>query len=188
MKKRLIDFVIAACSIYLTLSLMIAAPLFNWRYARQHGFGKWLAFGEFIATAQAAIWPYYALTGSGSDRRNSLEARSNLHFDNSASDCVAAMKLLGQFGVMSLPTNESSNVVMMLRAAVTEASLVDDSYLRRAHPEMVKRYREDYAASLSTLADALQTGERAKQLLALATYDTFAEWMQTHNKELKFPE
>jgi hypothetical protein len=187
MKKQLIHNALVICSMYLTLSLLIAAPLFNWRYARQHGFVKWFAFGEVIATAQAAIWPYYAVAGD-SGRRNSVEARSDLHYNNSASDCMEAMKIIGHLGIISSPSKESSNVVLILQASVTEAGLVDDSYLQHVHPELVRRYREDYVESIRTLADAIQTGEQAKQISALATYDTFAEWMHTHDKELKFPE
>jgi hypothetical protein len=55
------------------------------------------------------------------------------------------------------------------------------------HPELGRRYREDYATSLLTLADAIRAGDDAKQVSAMATYNSFAEWMHTHEKELKFP-
>jgi hypothetical protein len=31
---------------------------FNWSYAQQNGFTKWLLLGEIVPTAKAAIWPY----------------------------------------------------------------------------------------------------------------------------------
>ncbi len=32
------------------ISLTWTVPYFNWQYAKAHGFGKWLAFGEIVAT------------------------------------------------------------------------------------------------------------------------------------------
>lgn len=45
---------------------MLAVPVFNWRYAREHGFVSWLCLGEVVATSKAVVWPYYAITALGS--------------------------------------------------------------------------------------------------------------------------
>lgn len=37
----------------------IAVPYFNYEYARESGFTKWLFLGEIVPTLKAAIWPYY---------------------------------------------------------------------------------------------------------------------------------
>jgi hypothetical protein len=41
---------------------MLTIPVFNWRYAREHGFVSWLLLGEVVATFKAVVWPYYAIT------------------------------------------------------------------------------------------------------------------------------
>lgn len=38
---------------------MLAVPYFNWQYAQQHGFVRWLFLGEFVATAKGFAWPYF---------------------------------------------------------------------------------------------------------------------------------
>ena len=48
------------------ISVMVAIPYFNFRYAKKHGFVTWLLLGEIVPTAQAVVWPYFAFTGSGS--------------------------------------------------------------------------------------------------------------------------
>ncbi len=45
------------------LSVLIATPYYNWKWARTHGFASWLFFGELVATAQALVWPAYAFSG-----------------------------------------------------------------------------------------------------------------------------
>ncbi|HEY8659266.1 MAG TPA: hypothetical protein VIL78_09520, partial [Hanamia sp.] len=52
------------------IPMMIAIPYHNWIYAREHGFGKWLAFGELIATGKGIIWPYYFF--SKKDKENNF--------------------------------------------------------------------------------------------------------------------
>jgi hypothetical protein len=32
---------------------------FNWLYAVQNGFWKWLLFGEIVATFQGLLWPFF---------------------------------------------------------------------------------------------------------------------------------
>ena len=32
---------------------------FNWLYAVQNGFWKWLIFGEIVATFQGLFWPFF---------------------------------------------------------------------------------------------------------------------------------
>ena len=44
---------------------MLTIPVFNWRYAQEHGFVSWLFLGEVVATFKAVVWPYYAFTASG---------------------------------------------------------------------------------------------------------------------------
>ncbi|HBJ87992.1 MAG TPA: hypothetical protein DDZ88_29875 [Verrucomicrobiales bacterium] len=48
--------------VYFLVFILIATPYFNYRYAKEHSYGAWLAFGAVAATAKAAIWPYYFVT------------------------------------------------------------------------------------------------------------------------------
>jgi len=61
-KKPLKELAALALSFYM-LSVGLAVPYFNWQYAKRHGFASWLMLGEVVATAQALVWPYYALAG-----------------------------------------------------------------------------------------------------------------------------
>src|SRR6266446_2755474 len=155
MKKIFKSIGFAVFYIYFFVFFSIATPYFNWRYAKQHGFGSWLVFGEVIATVQAAIWPYYAVVGFGSGR-SSTETRSIGHYIASRRACDKALRVVDRFeNVTTLPPKEASDVAQLLQAAVTEAELVDDAYLQRVHPEFRHRYREDYIGSLRALADGI---------------------------------
>lgn len=187
MKKIFKNVGLAVFYIYLLAFSFIATPYFNWRYAKEHGFRSWLVFGEVIATAKAAIWPYYVAASFGPGR-SSADARTDVHFANSRRASHEALNVISRFGgVTELPPKEASDVAQLLQASVTEAELVEDTYLQQVHPEFLRRFREDYTGSLRNLADGIRTGDRVKQISAAAAYNNFSEWVSTHAKELKFP-
>lgn len=37
----------------------ISAVIFNYQYAREHGFLSWLLFGELVATIKGALWIFF---------------------------------------------------------------------------------------------------------------------------------
>jgi hypothetical protein len=43
--------------------MAISMLLFNYQYARQHGFVKWLVLGEVVPSLTATVWPYYLARG-----------------------------------------------------------------------------------------------------------------------------
>ena len=40
-------------------SAMIMTTYYNWKYAVEYGFIKWLLFGEIVASLKGAIWPFF---------------------------------------------------------------------------------------------------------------------------------
>jgi hypothetical protein len=51
----LIQLVITVYFIGASLSFLY----FNWTYARDNGFMKWLLLGQIVPTAKAVVWPYF---------------------------------------------------------------------------------------------------------------------------------
>ncbi len=45
--------------LYFIVTFFVFTPYYNWDYAKTHGFMKWFAFGEVVATAKAIAWPYF---------------------------------------------------------------------------------------------------------------------------------
>jgi hypothetical protein len=59
MNKLLTKFVLRPLYYVYFIGLMISALFFNWQYAQENGFFRWLLLGEIIPTIQSTIWPYY---------------------------------------------------------------------------------------------------------------------------------
>ncbi len=176
MRKTLTNMALGVLTIYSLASVFVASPYFNWRYATEHGFASWLCLGEVVATATAAVWPYYAVMSLGGGR-DSPDTHTDPHFANSRRASYEALKIISRSGgVTQLARKDESDVIQLLQASVTEAELVEDTYLQQVHPEFQRRFREDYTGSLRSLADGIQTGNQAKLIAAAATYNNFSDW------------
>ena len=60
MNKLLTKFILMPIFCVYFVGLMISGVYFNWQYASDNGFLKWLFWGEIVPTLQSTIWPYYA--------------------------------------------------------------------------------------------------------------------------------
>ena len=175
-----------------TLGLFIYTPLSPLRLMHSRFALLVWGFSSFIVIPICAMLlihftPRFG-AASPSSARNPVESRSDLHYTNSKRACDQALTVVIKFGgATALPAKEAADVVQLLKASITEAELVKDSYLQQVHPAFVKRYKEDYIASLQSLAEAIRTGDKVKQMTASAKYNNFSEWMSAHAKELRFP-
>jgi hypothetical protein len=178
--------------ILVALGLFVYAPMSSFRFMSDRFAVTVWGLLSFVTVPICALLlihftPDHAGSRFGSERSN-VEARSDLHYINSKHDCDEALRVVIRFGgVTELPSKEASDVAELLQASVTEAELVKDSYLQQVHPEFVRRYKDDYIASLRSLAEAVRTGNLVKQISASATYNRFSDWMSSHANELKFP-
>jgi hypothetical protein len=43
--------------------LAVSMLIFNYQYAREHGFMDWLVLGEVVPSLKSTIWPYYLVRG-----------------------------------------------------------------------------------------------------------------------------
>ena len=185
MKKVFGTIVVALVYIYIGIATFVAFPYYNWCYARDYGFVRWVFCGEIIATLKATIWPYYALTASTG--LEEAEAHMDVHFADSTYASREAFSIIERFGsVTELPSDEAANVVRLLNTCVTEAGLVDDSYLHRVHPELVRRFRDQYCRAHQDLAEGIRTGDQEKVMSAATTYHSFTDWVNVHAKEMDF--
>jgi hypothetical protein len=64
--KKILGYVLAGICILYFASLLIMTPYYNWQYAKEHGFIKWLFFGEIVATLKSSVWPYYVFIAKDS--------------------------------------------------------------------------------------------------------------------------
>lgn len=79
MTKKALTILIA---VYFCIAGFIFLPYYNYKYARDNGFVKWLFLGEVVPTLQAIAWPYFLLQdrteAHGPDERTSARKDDTL--------------------------------------------------------------------------------------------------------------
>lgn len=186
MKRFLSGTIGAIIGIYFVLSTVVFVPYFNWTYARDHGFVKWILLGEVVATAKAFGWPFFVFRGtSGTEPAPHSEAERR--YINSKKACDEALRVVVARGdVTKLTSAESEEVARLLQLALSEAQLVDSAYLAKVHQEFPIRYAGEYIKGLQLLADGLKRQDKALSLAGSYGYNEFAAWMDRNKKNLKW--
>jgi hypothetical protein len=104
------------------ITVMFALPYYNWRYATENGFLKWLLWGETVPTAKALIWPYYAL--SHGTKHAGLETVSR-RADVASLDSRKRWEAHNSAGTKEANQGHYSNAESEFKAALQEAVVTD---------------------------------------------------------------
>jgi hypothetical protein len=181
MKNSFQNILTIVIGLYIFVSVMVFAPYFNWNYAKTHGFVKWIWFGEVVATAKAAVWPYYVFFVTPDNRYDSPDAN---HFRNSKKAFDEALKIVDRVGdVTKLPSDLKSKYADLLRLAIAEANQVKSSYLQEAHSDYPRMYEKKYKHGMSLMLQGIETDNTATILSGAYECNEFSDWIQAHKSE-----
>jgi len=179
--KKILGYILAGVVGLYFMSLVIMTPYYNWQYAKEHGFVKWIFLGEIVATIKSAVWPYFVFF---SDRGSTMTSPDERHYVNSKKACDEAMKIIIKTGdVARLSSEDKAKVAGLLVLAIAEANQVQPTYLQKVHPQFREMY-ENYKYAISLLIQGLRTDNTQLVLSGVFGYNEFAEWMQAHAKDL----
>ncbi len=163
-----------------SMGVMGSALYFNWQYARDYGFVKWVFFGEIIASAKAIVWPYYVFS-TPVNRYDSPDAN---HFRNSKRAFDEALMIVDKIGdVTKLPSDLKIKFTDLLRLAIAEANQVQSLYLQKTHPDYPSLYEKKYKNGMSILLQGIETDNTALILEGAYKVNEFADWIQEHKNE-----
>ncbi len=181
--KKVMNNVLLGIAVLYVISLTVVTPYYNWQYAKEHGFVKWILFGEIVATVKSTVWPYYAFS-SGSTSPDSPDER---HYDNSKKACDEALKIIIKTGdVTRLSAVDKTKVTELLELSLLEANQVKPSYLTKVHPQFLEMYEKNYKVAINMMITGFQTDNIQLVLGGSYGYNEFTVWMQKHAKDLSF--
>jgi len=173
------------------IGTVISVPYFNWCYARDNGFVSWLFFGEIVATAQATIWPVYALSGDSKPNWTDEEKENITHFERMSDAMQQSARVVnaGPSGKASVMATEDARAIVSLHAlALKEAKLVDINMLGKAHPDLPTHFQEELLPFLQTM-NRVHAGRASinDQIKAHALLDSWADWFNANRSDIKIP-
>lgn len=107
-------------------------------------------------------------------------------YTNSKKACDEALGIVVSRGDVSKLTGaESTEVIKLLRLALTEAQQVDPASLARVHQDFPIRYKDEYIKGLQVLIESLERNDKALTLAGTYGYNEFADWMARSKRDLK---
>ena len=174
------------------LSLSVMIPYFNWKYAQENGFIKWVILGEIIASAKSIIWPYYIFYDKNGNKNkvqvDSIYGESSIQYINAKKSGDEAINIVLKKGdITALDKSDSIKMLELLRLSLSEARLVKKSYLMVVHNEFPDKYEKGYRLAVQTMIEGFESDNTALLLAGAYGYNEFVVWVKNHKDELRFP-
>ena len=161
------------------IPMIIAASYYNWTYARENGFGKWLAFGELTATGKAIIWPYYFFSSKEKDKSFEHFSQS-IEYANQTSQITNA-----DHPFVSLTPEERKKFVGYKKQALDEGLLINIPTLNSKYPQFGDYFRDYYLKGIQLLVSANDKHNEQEFGQAFALLDTWADWYSANIGNIK---
>ena len=170
---------------YIMVASIVFVPYYNWKYAKTHGFVKWICFGEVVATAKAAVWPYYVFSYVFSSTPvNRYDSPDDNHFRNSKIALSEAMIILNKVeDVSKFPPDLKAKFEDLLRLAIAEANQVQPLNLKKVHPDYPDMYKKKVIYGMSVILKGVEADDRALVLAGAFELNEFADWIEAHQSE-----
>ncbi len=182
--------------LYIAVSGMFV-PYYNWQYAREHGFAKWLAFGEIIPTYKALAWPYFEFFQSSSGAVlpsqkdwSAQEITNSRHFIRSIQADLQSKQLARDHVFTGLTFAERNKILVLKETALSEVRLVDQYTLRKMHPDLPRHVAEEYIPGLENLIRFLTSPNDDEEAAKKGTelFDNWVDWWNANKDAIFLPE
>lgn len=169
MKKLFGNLGSSIFGIYIFIAI-VSAAYFNWQYARDNGFMKWVAFGEVVATVKGGAWPYFIFFSPSP--RGSVR-----HFVNSIKYVDAAQ----EFGKNlkspdSMSGSEMKTFIGFYKEALREAESVDTEVLNNRLASFGDHYRDEFVRGLKMTIAGQEESDAIKSLEGQILLITWENW------------
>lgn len=182
------------------VTVSIAACYYNWEFAKQNGFVRWLLLGEIVPTAKGLVWPYFALTQHTSPVRDSATPVKPLTQAQIASmelkKMVDALNASQQAtylinegsGERSLGIRSYNNIdkiVSFRRIALDIGRKANCDVLNSIYPELGSHFSGEFLVFLETFVSAYETNSDDVLRQADIHNDRWAAWYQANQHRIQ---
>jgi hypothetical protein len=179
------------------MTVSFAAVYFNWQFARQNGFARWLMFGEVVSTLKATVWPYFAL------RRNTLPARNEIKPLTSAQ--IASLELKNMIDALNASQQATflinagrglegagirsydniDRIVAYRKTAQEHGRKTNIEVLNSIYPELGARFRDDFLTFIDMFLEAYESNSDEILKQADGRNDRWSDWYQANQKAIQ---
>jgi hypothetical protein len=160
------------------IAASISAVYFNWTYARDNGFVKWLLLGEIVSTAKAVVWPYFLIASSAETASESMpRSVTNFFFANDA-----LLKANDRPEGIT-PEDNIRRVHVLLLEAIDSARYIQRGELNKVYPELGDHFLDDAIGSAQLFIDAVDNRDGDLVIRSEAAHLRWQKWWNVHRTE-----
>lgn len=125
---------------------------------------------------------------SKNDIWSSEDKASYIHYRNSQEANKKTTKILNKGDAYRQVSQDDLSMMReYMRTALSEAKMVNDTFLDKVHPEFQKLYRQEYQKSLELRIINLEEMNVSAEIEGQSLYNTWVDWFNSHKRELQFP-
>jgi hypothetical protein len=129
------------------VTVALAGVYYNWQYAREHGFARWLLLGEGEPSGKAFFWPYFAFDAYRIEepRRSAVRAFVEVTMAGTIMASISTRWRATPF--KDVPDSEYKEYKKMEKKVLEGGPKVDVNVLNQIYPELGTRFRDQFLRS-----------------------------------------
>ena len=191
--KGLAYFVIGMFIASLTIGVLmyngnrfLETKLFS-RHPNMRGIGSTLFFALLLVflykgSVKVYFWLYSTQTKVSWE---AADYQSAEHFQIAKQSSVKFWYIIGGTDQpeASLSNVKPNQLQSLVDTAISESSLVKESYLVKVHPKLPEMYAKLFVPSLHNVSEFFRTQNEQEMINALQSYGRYVDWMNSHYKD-----
>jgi len=170
MKRSIFTSILTGIFYLYFFSTIIFVPYYNWTYAKENGFVKWLVFGELIATAKGFIWPYFMFFDD-SNKSNLIYLNNSINLSNEGTTIVNKNT---PFSISR--DNQIAQVIDFQRKALKEGKKVNINKLNKHHPNFGNYFRDYFLKGLDLYIIGYDSNREDSFIKGQLLLNTWGNW------------
>jgi hypothetical protein len=187
-------FIRLLLSLYMA-TVAFAAVYYNWEYASDNGFVRWVILGEIVPTAKALVWPYFAF-GSNSSPESEVD-RTRLTTKQIAkaevNKFILAINYSQQASYLlnSTPHEDLADypnlkdILAYRHKAVDVAEAVDPGILNQVFPDLGTRFKSEFQQAMTLFVHGCETNSNDELRRSKLLNDQWADWYMANRKAIE---
>lgn len=156
------------------------AVYFNYDFAKNNGFTKWLLFGQIIPTLKSAAWPYFLILNKNKNQKNENVMPKSL------SAISESMKISIMIDHLN-PNNEKDRelAITLLSKSLNVLKKINAEELYNIHPGLGDNVIKNWIPYLNCFSNGIKNRDPAELARAKAYLERWEEWLIKNKTEME---
>lgn len=180
--KKIKNILIIIVTLY-SYSLFIFIPYFNYHYAVNNGFTKWLFLGEVVSTGKAIVWPYFIF----SDNNKNVEINDTdvINFYKALENSQNATKIINQGEPYTIiPKENMDRILNYYEEALIYANKVDLNKLSNIYRGLGEHFENEFIRGISLKLEANKNADITKSIEGSKLLNKWDNWYIDNMEEI----